>query len=441
MMALAIPVAVAAGALIPLWPILDRVAAAFFAELTTVQQGSVLALIFAVIFASVATAQSLQSTESSMVLARTLTTTARTAGRPNYPLAEVEAVTSDLDKFKCLFPMLKDEILVHLQTEHELCDEAVDWVDRMVEYSVPGGKLNRGTTVLAVVRTLLGGRELTAVETCRAAILGWTIEFLQAFFLVADDVMDDSQTRRGQPCWYKLPKVGLIAINDAFLLESFVFTILRNHFASEPFYPAVLELLIDVTQRTEVGQLLDLTSQEMGGTMDLDRFTEERYKSIVKYKTAFYSFYLPVAMGMHMVMNGNLAADSPALEQARSICCAMGEYFQIQDDYLDCFGDPETIGKIGTDIQDKKCSWLAVQALKRCRGPEDRRLLEENYGVWDDVKVARVKQLFRDLGLVQAFEAYEEESHRQISAEIAQVKLVPKEVYELFLHKIYKRSK
>jgi farnesyl diphosphate synthase len=438
-MTVAIPVAVAAAALIPLWPILDRVAAAFFAELTLVQQGSVLALIFAVIFASLATASSLKSTESPMVPPRPSTNA--NIGHSNYPLKQVQAATTDLDKFKCLFPMLKDEILVHLQTQHELCDEAVDWVDKMLEYSVPGGKLNRGTTVLAVVRTLLQ-RELTPVETCRAAILGWTIEFLQAFFLVADDVMDDSQTRRGQPCWYKLPKVGLIAINDAFLLESFVFTILKNHFGTEPFYAAVLDLLIDVTQRTEVGQLLDLTSQEMGGTMDLNRFTEERYKSIVKYKTAFYSFYLPVAMGMHMVMGDKLAAtDSPALDQARSICCAMGEYFQIQDDYLDCFGDPETIGKIGTDIQDKKCSWLAVQALKRCRGPDDRRLLEENYGVWDDVKVARVKQLFRDLGLVQAFEDYEEESYRQISAEIAQVKLVPKEVYELFLHKIYKRSK
>jgi geranylgeranyl pyrophosphate synthase len=48
---------------------------------------------------------------------------------------------------------------------------------------------------------------------------------------------------------------------------------------------------------------------------------------------------------------------------------------QIQDDYLDAFGDPEVIGKIGTDVEDNKCSWLVVQALERAT-PEQRAVIE-----------------------------------------------------------------
>lgn len=55
-------------------------------------------------------------------------------------------------------------------------------------------------------------------ERCQAAALGWCIEFLQAFFLVADDLMDDSVTRRGQPCWFRLPEVKTIAVNDRYAL-------------------------------------------------------------------------------------------------------------------------------------------------------------------------------------------------------------------------------
>ena len=46
-----------------------------------------------------------------------------------------------------------------------------------------------------------------------------------------------------------------------------------------------------------------------------------------------------------------------------------------QDDYLDLFGDPSMTGKIGTDIQDNKCSWLVVQCLQRA-SPEQRQILQ-----------------------------------------------------------------
>jgi farnesyl diphosphate synthase len=69
-----------------------------------------------------------------------------------------------------------------------------------------------------------------------AMTVGWCIEWLQAFFLVADDMMDHSITRRGQPCWYKVPKVGLNACNDCIVLEACIYKILKKHVKKLPCY-------------------------------------------------------------------------------------------------------------------------------------------------------------------------------------------------------------
>jgi len=96
--------------------------------------------------------------------------------------------------------------------------------------------------------------------------------------------------------------------------------------------------------------------------VDLSKYTIETYMRIVTYKTAFYTFYLPAAAAMHLCG----MEDERAYDLARDICVRLGQFFQIQDDYLDCYGDPAVIGKVGTDIEDNKCSWLVVQALSRC---------------------------------------------------------------------------
>lgn len=273
-------------------------------------------------------------------------------------------------------------------------------------------------------------------ERLQSAALGWCVEFLQAFFLVADDVMDDSVTRRGQPCWFRLPEIKLIAINDSFLLESFVYKILKRYFGTETYYPQLVDLFLETTRQTEFGQLLDLTSQVQGGVIDLTRFTMERYTSIVKYKTAFYSFYLPVALGM--IVSG--ISDPQLYAKAREILCVMGEYFQVQDDYLDCYGTPEQIGKIGTDIQDNKCGWLVIQALNHVDAKQ-RKVLEANYGRHDAKCIQTVKALYKSLDLEAIYKQYEEDSYEHIQKMLADAHGLPKEVFESLLKKIYKRSK
>lgn len=116
-----------------------------------------------------------------------------------------------------------------------------------------------------------------------------------------------------------------------------------------------------MTYQTSCGQLIDLITAPIG-QVDLSKYTIETYMRIVTYKTAFYTFYLPAATAMHLCG----MEDERAFDLARDICVRLGQFFQIQDDYLDCYGDPAVIGKVGTDIEDNKCSWLVVQALVRC---------------------------------------------------------------------------
>lgn len=309
--------------------------------------------------------------------------------------------------------------------------------------NTPGGKLNRGlsvpdTTLHLLSSTPLSSTPLSSQQLHDTITLGWLTELLQAFFLVSDDIMDASQTRRGQPCWYLQPGVGMIAINDAFMLESAIYSILKLHFRSHPAYLDLIELFHEVTFQTELGQQCDLlTAPE--DHVDLTNFSMEKYTFIVIYKTAYYSFYLPVALALHYLQ----LATPKNLQQAKDILIPLGEYFQIQDDYLDAFADPEHLGKIGTDIQDNKCSWLINQALLRC-SPSQRKVLEENYGRKDAGVEKKVKEVYAELKLEEVYQKYEEERVGEIRKMISQVdesEGLKKEVFESFLAKIYKRSK
>ena len=305
-----------------------------------------------------------------------------------------------------------------------------------------GGKLNRGLSVVDTAYDLrsksANSSPLSPKEIKDLTTLGWCTELLQAYFLVADDIMDASHTRRGQPCWYKMKDVGMIAINDAFMLEAAIYTLLKKHFRTHPAYIDLVELFHEITLQTEIGQLCDLlTAPE--DHVDLSQFSMSKQRFIIVYKTAYYSFYLPVVLALHYL---NVATPKN-LAQAKDILILTGEYFQCQDDYLDVFADEATLGKRGTDIQDNKCSWVINAALERA-DDKQRVVLDENYGRKDEQMERKCKDVFNEIGIQQVYARYEEDVVGNIRSMIAMVdesEGLTKGVFTAFLDKIYKRSK
>lgn len=97
-----------------------------------------------------------------------------------------------------------------------------------------------------------------------------------------------------------------------------------------------------------------------------------------KIKKYFCDWFIIVStVGFHFFLIRY--TDPEVFRQAKTILLEMGHFFQVQDDFLDCFGNPEVTGKIGTDIQDNKCTWLAVLCMQRATEAQ-KQIMKDSYG-------------------------------------------------------------
>jgi len=240
------------------------------------------------------------------------------------------------------------------------------------------------------------------------------LELLQGAALVHDDLMDASATRRGRPTvhvafarrhadagWQGRPaRFGAAA---AILLGDLALVWADDMFRSAGLPHAALDRTAEPWQamRTELlgGQFLDVLNQSTGDT------SVRAALQVDRYKTAAYTVERPLHLG------AAIAGAEPELVAAyRRFGADIGVAFQLRDDLLGVFGDPEVTGKpAGDDLRDGKRTVLIATAVERAdqrRDPAARDAVLAAVGDpdLDADGVERVRGLLADLGAVQAVE-------------------------------------
>ena len=210
-----------------------------------------------------------------------------------------------------------------------------------------GGKLLRSALVCFSCEALGG-------EVEKALPLACALELIHNFSLVHDDIQDGDELRRGRPTTWKAFGIAQ-AINAG---DGLLVLALRTALEEEDGLPpgtllAVQRALLSATFRMIEGQVLDLSLE---GTPDGG---VERYLDMARKKTG-------ALLGCALEL-GALAAGRPELAPIhRELGETLGLAFQIRDDILGIWGDPEVTGKpVGSDLVRGKRSWPLAYALER----------------------------------------------------------------------------
>ena len=218
----------------------------------------------------------------------------------------------------------------------------------------------------------------------------FALEVFHEFTLIHDDIMDKSDTRRGQPTVHKKwnDNVALLS-GDVMFILSYKYLAECPSFCKSEVYDLFTKTAIEVCE----GQQLD---------MDFENkpfITMEDYLGMISLKTAVL---LACSAKMGAIMAGRPQKECNALYDYGY---QLGMAFQITDDYLDTFGDEKVFGKkIGGDIANNKKTWLLVEAFKRADSAQKARLSEiMSIGLWQkETKIQQMQQLYVETGVKDA---------------------------------------
>lgn len=218
-----------------------------------------------------------------------------------------------------------------------------------------------------------------------------SVELFHNFTLMHDDIMDDAPLRRGQQTVHEKWDVNTgILSGDAMLVQAYL--------ALEAYPDVLFGKLTRLLSQTAIevceGQQYDVDFEIENET------TIETYLEMIRLKTA-------VLVGCALKMGVYIAeGDADSAQKLYDFGVKLGLAFQIQDDYLDAFGDPQTFGKqLGGDIIENKKTILYHKTL--ALGTTDQKIqllewFEASKSFADGTKISEVKKLFKASGAAQA---------------------------------------
>jgi geranylgeranyl diphosphate synthase type II len=219
------------------------------------------------------------------------------------------------------------------------------------------------------------------------------LEVFHEFTLIHDDIMDRSDTRRGQPTVYKKWNEE-VAILSGDVMSILAYKYLS--FAPPDILPKVLNLFSETAMQVCEGQQYDMDFEK------LSFITMDDYLSMIGLKTAVL---LACSAKMGALISGASIGVCDALYK---FGYQLGIAFQITDDYLDTFGNEQIFGKkIGGDIVNNKKTWLLVESIRRA-GSEQKLQLEKLMQIGEEeraFKVDAVKMFYEEMGVKEAAEA------------------------------------
>ena len=246
-----------------------------------------------------------------------------------------------------------------------------------------GGKRLRPILVLMSADIFGGGRE-------KAMDAALAIEIFHNFSLVHDDIMDDAPIRRGQPTVHEKWDINTgILSGDAMLIMAY--QCFEDYDVS--YFKSLTQLFSKTAIEVCEGQQYDVDFEER------EDVTIGEYLKMIEYKTA-------VLVGAALKM-GAIVSDTSEVVQNKiyEFGRLLGIAFQIQDDYLDTFGDQAVFGKqIGGDIIENKKTYLYLKALE-CSNANSADQLRHLFTINPENptnKIETAKQIFVNSGAEQA---------------------------------------